>query len=147
MRTLEQLRARIEHAKKVDVLGVALDDLRIYDPTCYKEGVPDSEKHSLANAAVEAEAALKDYFPFAFEKAAGHRGLSADRSINHIINWLWLMERDDLLSFAEDDRNYKNYGVPILKKVALAMGHPLPPEIEKWEDGKRCKPDCASGCG
>lgn len=143
MRTLEQLRKRIEYARGRDPIGLAIHDLLVYDPKELKEGV---EPDDLSKAKEECEKALREYMEFAFDKAINHRGLSANRSVLHFENWLWLMERDDLLPFVEDDNNYRSYGVPILKYVARAFDIPIPEEIANWKNGEPCSPDCEGGC-
>lgn len=145
MRTLEQLRARTAAAKVWDALGLAIGDLLIFDPL-EMDALVGHEGKPLETAAAPAEASLRDYLPFAFDKAINHRSISASRSFLHITNWLWLMERDDLLAFAEDDTNYRYYDVPILKHVARALGVPLPDAIESWQDGKACREGCDAGC-
>lgn len=61
---------------------------------------------------------IKDYLPFAYEKAESARGLSAGRSLMHFDHWLWLLEDDELLAFLENQENCAMYGFPILQKIA-----------------------------
>jgi hypothetical protein len=71
-----------------------------------------------------------DYMPFAWEKANGCRGLSAERSIHHYIAWLWLLE----VEWA--DRlwdGYRFYGKPQLIRICEYLG--LDPTT--WDDGNR----------
>jgi hypothetical protein len=145
MRTMEQLKERIALMKKRDGFGMAIADLLVYDPDELKPEHRDEAK-KLEDAQVDAERQLREYLPFAFDKALGHRGLSAGRSVMHVQNWLWLMERDDLLDFAESDDNYACYGVPILKHVAGALGVELPRGIWEWRNGEPCVPGCDDGC-
>lgn len=83
---------------------------------------------------------------YGFDKAINHRGLSAGRTIQRLSAWCWLLGRDDLVTFINDDANYKNYGAPILKHVARAFGIPIPAELEMWVDGDPCRPGCDEGC-
>lgn len=145
MRTIDQLRARIAIVKDEDFFGFGLGDLLIYDADALKPEERD-KAWPLENAAELSLKELVSYLPFAFDKAINHRGLSAGRSICHITSWLWLMERDDLLTFAEDDANYRNYGMPILKRMAREFGIPVPQRAEEWIDGRACRPDCEAGC-
>lgn len=62
---------------------------------------------------------IKDYMPFAWEKANWCRGLSAARSISHMRNWLWLLGYDDL---AKEIENYSYYGKPQLVKICELFG-------------------------
>ena len=92
---------------------------------------------------------MRDYMPFALGKAEDHRGLSANRSIEHYHNWLWLLGDDKTLAFAEDDDNYPQYGVPILKHVCEVYGFQFPENacLARMADGEPCDPDCDDGCG
>lgn len=142
MRTREQIRERLKGQK--GGFNFAASDLQIYLP----EEVIDPKDVKDPPTVEEAQALIVSYLPFAFGKALDHRGLSANRSIQHMQNFAWLAERDDLLAFAEDDENYKNYGVPILKRFAREFGVSLPADIEAWEDGDACA-DCRvnnNGC-
>jgi len=69
---------------------------------------------------------MLDYLEFAFDKCMGHRGISASRSVQKLGEWAWILGRDDLLAFAENDGNYPQYGAPILKKFAEEFGVEFP---------------------
>lgn len=59
------------------------------------------------------------YLPFAYDKAEGARGISANRSIEHFQAWLWLIKDDELLAFVSDGAaNYPMYGFPMLQAIA-----------------------------
>lgn len=62
--------------------------------------------------------AMTEYLPFAWNKADNERGISANRSIEHYIGWLWLISDDmyDKVSH-EYEHNYCDYGKPILKMI------------------------------
>lgn len=60
---------------------------------------------------------LVDYLSFAFEKAENQRGLSANRSIAHFENWLFVLEDQELYDFTSNHENYREYGLPILMKI------------------------------
>jgi hypothetical protein len=57
---------------------------------------------------------------FGFEKALDKRGLSAGMMNQAVLMWLWILE--DPLASAKID--YANYGLPLLKAVALKYGFP-----------------------
>jgi hypothetical protein len=62
---------------------------------------------------------LKRDLEFAFEKALNKRGLSA-RTMNSVIRmWMWIL--DDELADCEE---YAQYGLPLLKKVAVKYNLP-----------------------
>ncbi len=61
---------------------------------------------------------------FGFEKALGKRGISASLMNEVVRMWLWVLE-DPL--YTDDSRNwYPEYGLPLLKAVALRYGFPNP---------------------
>jgi hypothetical protein len=145
VRTREEIRARLAAVRDLDPFGFALSDFGIYLPEEVAKGIADK-----AEEPPEAEEMLKqarEYLPFAFDKAVNHRGLSAMRSVLHLMNWAWLGGRDDLVAFADDDDDYPRYGVPVLIKFATELGVPLPDEIASWPGGGRepCRPGC-EGC-
>lgn len=64
-------------------------------------------------------ARIRDYLPFAWDKANGCRGLSAGRSINHMQAWLWLLGENEASVQIED---YDRYGKPQLRAISEAVG-------------------------
>ncbi len=86
-----------------------------------------------------------------WDKALGHRGISASRTIQKIGAWLWLLNRGDLYErFLAT--NYPQYGVPMLVLVCKELGLPMPIErdakrIERMARGLPCEPGCENGCG
>lgn len=62
-------------------------------------------------------AELKGDVEFGFTKALNQRGLSASAMNSVVRMWLWVLE-DDLA----DDEEYAQYGLPLLKKVAVKYG-------------------------
>lgn len=62
---------------------------------------------------------IRDYMDFAFDKAFDCRGISANRSVQHIIAWLWLTGDDEFTTEISDmyESSYDNYGVDILRRV------------------------------
>jgi len=147
IRTIEEVRERYK-AKLVSqaLLDFSTEVLGVFLPEGWKEGHEGNVKDfPLTEEFVKTEA-IK-YLDFAFGKAIDHRGISAGRSVQKMREYAWLLGYDDVVKFAEDDTNYQNYGVPILKKMAEVFGVPLPAEIQQWPDGEPCHPGCESGCG
>lgn len=62
---------------------------------------------------------LKSDLAFAFEKALDRRGLSAGCMFEVIRMWMWVLE-DDLQNYG--DAQYAQYGLPLLKAVAVKYG-------------------------
>jgi hypothetical protein len=60
---------------------------------------------------------------FAFEKALNKRGLSAGSMYSVIKMWMWVLD-DPLWQWSDD--SYAQYGLPLLKAVALQYGLPNP---------------------
>ena len=60
----------------------------------------------------------RDYLDFAWEKANNCRGISAGRSIDHFIAWMWLSGDEDCMEGVE----YRNYGKQILVAVSECLG-------------------------
>ena len=61
---------------------------------------------------------MKEYLSFAWEKCNNERGISANRSIEHFIEWIWLI--DEVFSnkiYKEYNENYHSYGANILEMV------------------------------
>lgn len=102
---------------------------------------------------LQAEFRLEDdarsYLTFAIDKALNHRGISAERSVDKMTEYAWLMERDDVVA-AMDAAEYKQYGVPKLKAFADGLGWPWPAndaELARMAEGLPCSPSCEGGCG
>ena len=118
MRTLEELEARInKHAEDsterlfIQMCG-GFHPLMDWSPTWLKE---EYTPEPLTEEAVIKE--MQNYIDFALRKANNERGISSNRSVWKYVQWLWLLEDDELFSFARDDSNYPMYGMPILKKI------------------------------
>jgi hypothetical protein len=93
-----------------------------------------------------------DYLRFAAEKALGHRGLSASRSVEHYRGWLYALGLDGEIDWGD----YPQYGVPILLRVATVLDVGFPGEGYTTDDeqallrmaqGDPCRPGCREGCG
>jgi len=91
---------------------------------------------------------MLDYLKFAFEKCLDHRGISANRSIEKLVEWAWILGRDDLVEFAGEAGNFRNYGAPVLKKFAEGFEIELPEDerFHRMARGERCGADYACGC-
>lgn len=80
--------------------------------------------------------AVADYMPFAWEKANNCRGISAQRSIDHMKAWLWLTGDDKALDDLEAVQ-YEHYGKEKLIFVAEYFGL----DWSGWDDGVRTNTD------
>jgi len=59
-------------------------------------------------------ALVRNYLPFAWDKANNCRGLSADRSLRHMSAWLWLIGLDEKI---EGLQEHTYYGKPQLVAI------------------------------
>lgn len=153
LRTIAEIKAKIDSQKNCDLFGTFVDLLEYLPFNDAKEYLkPEITAEQWTNKALSKGtiiAEMKKYMIFALEKASNHRGLSSSRSIDHFKNWLWLLGDDETLAFAEDDCNYQNYGAPILKKICEVYGFDFPnnEDIQNMAKGLPCYEGCEMGCG
>lgn len=133
MRTDEEILERIKEKKETDFFGFETSDLIVVlslehvkpflkDPSKNKDWKADPrDRESIIKK-------IKDYMPFAWEKANDERGLSAGRSMAHFNSWVWLAG-DDL----GDLNEYKFYGKDNLVRICELYGL----DHSKWDDGIR----------
>jgi hypothetical protein len=163
-RTPEEILAKIrEHEKnKTDFFGFQRQDLITFLPWeeakefLKKEYVTKVEagKEEKWEAYTDPVERIKDYMDFALDKATGHRGLSAGRSIDHMQAWLWLAGEDELLAQAEDDKNWGQYGAGILMLICKhydidyksLLYETYIQDFENMAKGEPCRPGCNEGC-
>jgi hypothetical protein len=140
--TTEEIEARYLARKGWDTFSFEVGE---YLPFCsfdfitehrkFKEGV-DLEKAKKEYPSLLTRermiAIMKDYMPFAFEKANNERGISANRSIGHYIAWTWLAGDTEFSKKVEDtfDDDYHSYGKPILRMICKQYGW----DYCQWED-------------
>lgn len=88
---------------------------------------------------------MKEYMEFAWDKALNHRGLSANRSIDKMRAWCWLLGDEEKI----DWEKYAQYGAPILKQICELYGFPMPDtsDAANMAAGSPCCQDCDMGCG
>jgi hypothetical protein len=100
----------------------------------------------LDQEAITAE--MEKYMGFAWTKVQDHRGISANRSVEKMCAWLWLLGDEETLAYAKDDAHYPQYGAPILVKICEKYHLPIPAgqDIQNMAQGKPCSPDCEMGC-
>ena len=117
MRTQDEIVVRIRDRKEDDFFGFELSEYVDYlDYALAKEYLKDDtteERWGKAREETKTPAeAIKDYMPFAWDKANNCRGLSAGRSISHMIAWLWLDGKD-----WPEIEHYGYYGKPQLVRI------------------------------
>ena len=153
-RTQDEILARFKaaddffgFAREVLIEAMTADTIRRYNPDstigddCTVWSAKDVETKALS------------YLNFAIEKATGHRGLSAERSVVKLREFAWLLGRDDVVQ-AMDAAEYPQYGMPQVKAFADGMRWPFAAETS-WEQaalnrmvqGLPCTDTCDEGCG
>lgn len=153
MRTNDEIVARIRHLEetKEDFFGSTRSDLLRALP--FKDAKPwlkPEVTETMWPAPIctreQIIAAMSEYLVFALGKAEDHRGLSANRSIEHFRGWTWLLGDEDYAAIKWD--GYSSYGCPVLKQVGERYDLPLPTDdwFKNMSSGKPCEPDCQEGC-
>jgi hypothetical protein len=151
MRTEKEIVERIRNSKSLFGFdqGVLLSYLPFQTAKEFlKPEVTDAQWSGYPLPPEKAREELVEYLDFAIGKCADHRGLSAVRSVEKLAAWLWLLQDDELLAFANDDSNYPQYGAPIVKAIAdkYAPGLEQPSGFLRMASGERCQPGCEEGC-
>ena len=136
-RTQDAIAARVLEIQKsgADIFGAEQIDLGFYldfehakphlqDGVTEQEWIESQEKTRkkfLEESGLEMtpENELRSYMDFAWEKANGRRGLSANRSLFHMRAWLWL-EGVPWADEVFDD--YQFYGKPALVRICEHYG-------------------------
>jgi hypothetical protein len=82
---------------------------------------------------------------YGWPKALNHRGLSANRTVQKMQVWAFMLGDD----IDVDKMHYENYGAPILKFFCEKYGFPIPDceEARRMAEGLPCTPSCEEGCG
>lgn len=111
MKTIEQIKARIHEVEARDFFGAHTSDLLMRLPFDEARAWLKPEATREEWDAMERKAPLddlRDYLPFAWGKANDCRGLSAQRSLDHVMAWLWLAGFDDVVE--QQFKTYSHYG-------------------------------------
>lgn len=115
MKTDQEILARIEEVEHDDWMGTQRGDLvvrlpwALAKPYLREDTELDEAKWEQGRKELLAPMDLiKDYLPFAWDKANNCRGLSAGRSLEHIKTWLWLEGYDKLVK--DHFETYDMYG-------------------------------------
>lgn len=135
MRTQDEILAKITEWKPQDFFGFKIGDLIGYlDYEHAKEFLKEDTKPEDWKPAINERdfilAEMREYMPFAWEKANGCRGLSAGRSLAHYTAWIWLL--GDESNFG-DLEQYEHYGKDNLRAICEHYGW----DASQWDDGQR----------
>ena len=126
MRTQDEILQRIRDRAHLDPLGFETD---MYIPYLgyerakefLNEGVTEEQYLESVKEYEDVVAVMKDYMPFAFNKAHNQRGISAYRSLQHYIAWTWIAG-DDKLSAKLDEGPTDTYGLDLLRAICNHYG-------------------------
>jgi len=135
VRTQEEILKRIEARKKKDLMGFEWNEYICY--LNYESAKPYLKKDITKERwgdekGKEPAEKIKDYMDFAWKKANDCRGISAGRSIMHMVAWLWLDGQDEFL-LNNNIEDYEYYGKPQLIKICELYGI----DWKKYDDGVR----------
>lgn len=126
-RTPEEVLKRYEERRQADHFGFETSEYIDYlgyefAKPHLKDGTTEEEFNQWANK--NPLDRMRDYMDFAFGKAFDNRGLSANRSIQHYIAWIWLNGDDEFANEIEAmyENDYHAYGVYILRKICGKYG-------------------------
>lgn len=132
-RTDEEILARYEEIKGSDFFNVKAEELLCRLPfekvkPYLVEGAAESEWQVFGRDRATILAEMLEYMPFAWDKANNGRGLSASRSMDHYMEWVWLLG-DDL----GDLTKYQFYGKDNLVKICQKYGW----DSSQWDNNIR----------
>jgi hypothetical protein len=140
-RTQKEIVDRINDRKAADIFGFEWGEYLGYldydhAKPFIKEGTTAEEWAAPPACTKEALVeVMRDYMEFAWGKANDMRGISANRSVEHYIAWLWLAGEDDFGAEVEQEYedNYQHYGKEILIMICERYGW----DYSKWDNGER----------
>lgn len=134
MKTDRQILDRISEINHLDISGAETQDL--IEGLSYNAAKrylkPETTEKEWNKSRLKTENAIKkkikDYMPFAWEKANDCRGLSAMRSISHMSAWLFLLGMD---RSANQIKEYNCYGKNRLRAICERFKW----KWKQWDNG------------
>ena len=126
--TQDEIVSRIHELKDTDIFGFQANDLLQWldyvhaKPMLSPKMTPEKWaelKLPFDSSAERVVEEIRNYMPFAWEKANDCRGLSAMRSIMHLEAWLWIMGERQA---AERLSGFTHYGKPQLRAICEHFG-------------------------
>ena len=134
-RTQEEIVEKLERVKQDDFFGFKTTDLLGYldyehAKPYLKEGCTKEEWGLKLNDRESILAEMKDYMPFAWDKANNQRGISAGRSMAHYNVWVWMLRDEEVFGDLEE---YQYYGKDNLRKLCDTYGW----DANQWDDNIR----------
>lgn len=154
MRTQEELVARVKKRIGEDTFGFEVDSYLpfleyVHAKPYIENGVTEADWDKIKLDPANVRQTMKDYLPFAWEKANDKRGLSAGRSMSRYVAWLWIDNTPQAQALIDSDlENYCDYGMSNLEKIGQLLGAPSGREtnadaFKKWaaENVTKCEPE------
>jgi hypothetical protein len=131
MRTDDEILARLKAREREDFFGFERNDLVIRLPFDKAQPflIPTATVDTWTPVPRNREsviAEMREYMPFAWEKANDCRGISAGRTMHHYMAWIWLIG-DDMGELTR----YEFYGKENLLRICEKYG------FESHDDGVR----------
>ncbi|KKK51144.1 hypothetical protein LCGC14_3117920, partial [marine sediment metagenome] len=123
----------VEKSRLLEALPFDLAQQFLEDDAPHTAETWESDTRIKDHAAIKAQ--ILGYLPFAWTKANGSRGLSANRSMSHFKGLLWLLgpSQDELREWIGTPEHYEFYGKPALVKVSEFVGFDWPEEDnDEW---------------
>lgn len=135
MRTQEEIVKRISERKGGDLLGFEKNEyIYFLDYEHAKPFLKDGSKpENWRQEKREPAKIIKNYMSFAWDKANNCRGISASRSLRHMVAWLWLDGQDEFLKEWHNLEDYEYYGKPQLIAICGLYGI----DWKQYDDGVR----------
>lgn len=103
------------------------------DPNAPPSPYPDREilvlGHPVPLTRENVLALMREYMAFAWEKVRHQRGISANRSVDKMTAWIWLLTDEEAMT-AIEDLDYAPYGAPILRYICRRYGFDIPKGCE-----------------
>lgn len=130
MRKQQEIIQRLKDIESEDVFGIERSDLIPYldyenAKEFLKEGITKEEwDKDRKSTDEEVMKEMSGYIEFAWDKAIGERGLSANRNIMHYSAWIWLLNDGSFEEYKEKcDNEYSEYGKPVLSWICKKYGY------------------------
>ena len=138
MKNITEIKQHIKDVENDDFFGVIRSNLidflpfenakEYLNPEATEKDWQQIQKPLTKQAVYEA---INDYLPFAWDKANNCRGLSANRSIDHMKAYLWILGDGNFEKMEEIE--YEYYGKEKLIFVSKMVGF----DWEKYDNGER----------
>lgn len=96
----------------------------------------------------QAIARMRESMPYAWQQVIDHQGRTANRSVEKLIAWLFVLGDDETL-LGMMGRPFAMWGAPRLRFVCDRYEFPVPSErtVRRMSEGKKCRRTCDRGCG